>query len=110
MYTGSTSAVYGEYTGSCGDSYYPIDEDVFVLTLIADHTVTFETDGTIFDTLIYLRNSPCDTGTEIDCDDDGGYYLDSHISQSLSAGTYYFFLDGYDDYEYGSYTLTVTIS
>jgi hypothetical protein len=107
-FTGSISYGLGSYYGSC--SYYDGEEAVFALTLAASHSVTFETYGSSYDTLVYLRNSPCASGTEIDCDDDGGYSLDSYISASLAAGTYYFFLDAYEgSYDYGPWVLDVTI-
>ncbi len=110
VFMGATTYGTGSYTGSCDYYYYYYggDEHVFALTLAAAHTVTFETYGSAYDTLIYLRSSPCDTGTEIECDDDGGVGVDSYLSRSLAAGTYYLFLDGYDG-DYGSYTLTVSI-
>jgi hypothetical protein len=70
--------------------------------------VELATLGSSFDTVLYVRSDSC-TGDEVECDDDGGDDLDSYIGRDLTAGTYYVFLDGYDEYDAGAFRLEVTI-
>lgn len=79
----------------------------FTFTLSGASTVTLETTGSTYDTVLYVRQDSC-SGTEVDCDDDGGYGLDSALSLSLTAGTYYVALDAFDSTYSGYYLLDVT--
>jgi hypothetical protein len=93
---------------ACAGGSGSLGQDVwFTFTLSSPATVTFATLGSTYDTVLYVRSGSC-TGSEIACDDDGGSGLDSYISQSFAAGTYYLVLDGFSSYAVGDYTLTVT--
>jgi hypothetical protein len=106
-YTGSTSGTSAHSPSTCGSGSGP--EWVYAITPTSTSSVTFATEGTSWDTCVYVRSDSCTTGTEIGCDDDSGYSLDSLLTVTLSAGTtYYFFLDGYSSLAYGAFTLRVS--
>jgi hypothetical protein len=107
-YTGSTSGSSAHDPSECAwTSSGP--EWVFSIAPTSSCSVTFATAGSSFDTVLYVKSGSCTTGTEIGCNDDTYYGLDSELTVSLTGGsTYYLFLDGYDSYEYGSFTLSVT--
>jgi hypothetical protein len=105
-WTGSTSAGESLHDGSCGAANAP--EAVFQLVLVHDAIITLATHGSSFDTVLYVRHGACE-GTEVRCDDDGGGGLDSYLNLTLPSGTYFVFVDGYNEYEYGSYVLSVDI-
>jgi len=103
-YTGTTSGT-SAHSGSCGGSG---PEHVFSVEMTGSGWVTFETLGTSWDTVLYVRESPCATGSEAGCDDDGGSFLDSSLRVRLRAGTSYVFLDGFGSSSSGAFTLTVS--
>jgi hypothetical protein len=106
-YTGTTSGSSMYSPGTCGSGGGP--EWIFSITPTTSRSVTFATSGTSWDTVLYARSGSCTSGTEVGCDDDGGYSLDSLLTVSMTGGTaYYLFLDGYSSYDSGAYTLTVT--
>jgi hypothetical protein len=68
-------------------------------------TITFDTNGSAFDTILSLRDNTC--ATEIMCDDDSGASTQSLITQTnLAAGDYALYLDGYNS---GSGLFTVNV-
>jgi hypothetical protein len=107
-YYGTTSGT-GTYNPSTCAYSMSGPEWIYVITPSTTRSVTFATAGTSYDTVLYVRSSPCATGTEIACDDDGGSGVDSRLTVSLTGGsTYYLFMDGYSTSYYGPFTLTVS--
>jgi len=107
-YTGSNDmATHTINPTTCADSTGDGQDVWFTFTLTATTTVTLETYGSTYDTVLYILQGSC-TGAEVACDDDGGVSLDSYISTSLAAGTYYLVLDAYGSYDYGDYVLAAT--
>lgn len=103
--SGSTTTATNSYSGSCGGSTAP--ERIYAFTAPATGVYTIDTVGSSFDTILYVRTSSC-TGTELDCDDDGGGGTQSLVSVSLSsAQTVYIFVDGYSTYS-GSFALNIS--
>jgi len=105
-FTGSTSSAGDDYSGACGGSGGK--DRVFYLLLPNDADVEIATAGSDFDTVLYVRRDDCD-GTEVYCDDDGGFSLDSVISAMLPAGEYFIFLDGYSSGADGDFQLSVSV-
>ena len=71
-------------------------EEILLLTLDADSTVTVTTSGEEGDTVLYIREDCADPESEVDCSDDGEELgLFSQIEADLDAGTYYIFADTY---------------
>jgi cysteine-rich repeat protein len=92
----------------------PPDHDYYSFTLAAPGTATLTVhsvnDATSCpgDTLLHLDNS---TGMELTFNDDGGVFPCSSLSMPLPAGTYYTWVQGYqDNKQVGQYQLDLTIN
>jgi len=114
-FSGATGGSSG-LAGSCG-STGGAPEQVYQWTPSASGTATIQTcgAGTNFDTVLYVRNSPCATGSELPggCNDDActnstGLFRASRLTPTVTAGqTYFIVVDGYSTSS-GSFTLSVT--
>lgn len=92
-YTGDTTGNIGETKGSCGGD---AGEAVFYFVLNDPSFVHLDSVGTSFDSVLYVRTGVCNSGKEIDCDDDSAGQLAADLTFTiLYPGTYYVFLDGY---------------
>ncbi|MGI5865628.1 MAG: clostripain-related cysteine peptidase, partial [Myxococcales bacterium] len=106
-----TDGTYSFTTVGAADEHQPScqsndsSELVFRLEVTEPINVAFETSG--FDTVLYLRSS-C-TGADLYCNDDGGSDYGSRINALLAEGSYYLFVDGYDNAA-AAFTLTVNVS
>jgi hypothetical protein len=81
-------------------------ENVIVVRLDGPARVTATIVEGSYDTSIFLREGSCDDGPEIACDDDGGEGTLSRLSRELPAGTYFLFVDGFNE---NSGTATVEV-
>jgi hypothetical protein len=105
-FTGSTTCAGDDYSGTCGGSAGR--EIVFKFTLAATQDVFISTQGSSFDTVLYVRRGVCDSGTDIYCNDDEHGTLQSELNPvDLAAGTYYVFLDAYFSSSYGNYVFDI---
>lgn len=104
---GTTSGATDDFTPSCSSSstandiahefFFPGDLD----------TLTVSTDGSPFDTVLYIREATC-SATDLACDDDGGVGLQSLMElTNVPAGLYYLIVDGFFSNS-GAYTLSVS--
>lgn len=109
FFSGDTSGLNNDYTGSCGSSAGSKDA-AFQLVLTESKHVTASTDGSAFDTVLLLQSDPCGVGHEIQCDDDGADGGTSLIDRTLVAGTYYFIVDGFGTGSAGAYYLEVLVA
>ena len=82
------------------------DEDYFRVEIAEAGNLTVETTGTT-DTYGYLRR---EDDTILGQNDDGGDASNFRIVQSVTTGTYYVVVIGYDGTETGPYTLSVRFS
>lgn len=90
---GDTTGHSNETEGTCGGQ---AGEAVFFIVLNEPSFVHLDTSGTQFDSVLYVRTGVCNTGLEIDCDDDSAGNLAADLTFNiLYPGTYYIFLDGY---------------
>lgn len=89
---GDTGGASASNSGSCARSSKS-RERVYTFTLDRTATVTLDTVGSSYDTVLHLRNSGWG---EIGCDDDGAGDKKSRIVRTLQPGTYYVAVDGYD--------------
>ncbi len=105
-YTGTNSSMVDDYHGGCGGTGGR--DVVYRFTLTSSTFVHLDTNGSSYDTVLYLYGSSCGMGTPIQCDDDGGSGLQSMIERTLSAGTYYVVVDAYSSSYTGSYVLNIT--
>ena len=98
---GDTTGMPSLYDGSCaygtGSS-----EVVHRLVLTSPTDVHIDVDGYGLYPYVYIREGTCD-GTELGC----SYYYYSGIDVSLTAGTYYIIVDGYNSSYSGGFTLTL---
>jgi len=87
-------------------------EDVLAFVPPADGVYCFSTEGSRFDTVLYVRADACeDVAAEIACNDVGDFSagLQSSLDVPLQAdATYYVFIDGADADSDGPYVLTVS--
>jgi len=114
-FSGTTSGSSAQ-TGTCG-STGSAPEQVYQWTPNASGTATIQTcgAGTNFDTVLYIRNGSCATGSELPggCNDDAcpnstGLVRASRLTPTVTAGqTYFIIVDGYSTSS-GSFTLSVT--
>ena len=119
-FTGSTTGGVAANKGTCADTA-GAPERVYQWTPNSSGVADIETCSatlTTFDTVLYLRQSACDVGTQIACNDDTtgcAISLDgatprrgSRATPTVTAGqTYYIFVDGYGSNS-GSFSLSVT--
>lgn len=81
---------------------------VFSYTPTANGLLEIDTEGSSFDTVIYVRTACASTASELACDDDGGSSSTSALSTVVTAGTPLFIVvDGFDETERGAFTLHV---
>ncbi len=111
--TGTTARGESNHQGSCGNS--SAKEIVYRLEVPVRQRVTIEVDPR-FDAVLYLRKDCSESDTEVACNDDvqrpGGSgnrnnsMRPSRVDEVLDPGTYFVFVDGYDDAE-GNYRISV---
>jgi cysteine-rich repeat protein len=100
-----TTGGWSEFSGSCGGG--GTGEVVYEWTPDASGLATIETCGdTDFDTVVYVREAPCVSGSELACNDNA-CGVQSRLEMAVVAGqTYYIFVDGAGSAA-GDFTLTV---
>ncbi len=105
--SGTTAGLTDDFAPSCG-SAAGAPEAVYTLTVPGTlDSLTLDTNGSDYDTILYLRANECSTPV-IDCDDDGGDGLDSLIELTdVAPDVYYLYVDGSGSSS-GSYTLNVS--
>lgn len=104
--TGNTVGSASDFTGgSCGAGASP--DHVYSLVVPTASRLRFSTVGSGFDTVLSLFNSPCGTGTVVQCNDDA-IGTQSQFDAMVPAGTYFVVVDGFSSGRQGAYTLTVS--
>lgn len=101
--SGTTTDATADYSASCGGGAASKDR-VYKFTIGSTQTVTVDTIGSGYDTVLHLRDA---SFNEVACDDDSGGSLTSKITKSLTAGTYYAVVDGFGSAA-GNYNLHVS--
>src|SRR5205085_6861645 len=107
-FDGSSSAGNSGAAESCALSLHDA-LPIYAWTPSFTGTATIETCGgtTNFDSVLYVREADCSTGTELACNDDS-CGAQSRVNVSVTSGTtYYIFVDGLAGSS-GDFTLTVT--
>jgi hypothetical protein len=104
--TGSTAGAADVNSGTCGG--LGSGDQVFAFTAPTYGTYTFSTEGSDFDTVLYVRDGDC-LGYELACNDDAGpATATSEASISLQAGQLVLvFVDGFGGAS-GNFSLHVT--
>ncbi len=104
--SGSTDPANNDYQATCatsngGDVVYVMDNPV-------TQTVTIDTEGSNYDTVLYVRSMDCISGAIVGCDDDGGTGTTSMVRlTNLPAGRYFVIVDGWGT-NHGDFQLHVT--
>ncbi len=80
---------------------------VYALRVARDTTLTIDTLGSTFDTVVYVRRDPCQTGAQVACNDDSAG-LSSRVTFAASAGVYYVFVDGFGGGSRGNFVLNIS--
>ena len=104
--TGTTSGSPNQFSGTCGGNLSA--EKSYTWTAPSDGTYVFDTIGSSYDSVLYLRNGTC-AGSEIACNDDA-VGVDSQITLAMTTGQkVIIFVDGYNG-QGGNYNLHITCS
>lgn len=98
----------GSFMGSCGGFGFG-PENVHVLELKKKSSVRIEVNPGGFDSVIYIRRSCEAKSSEVACNDDAGSTKQSVIETALEKGTYYVFVDGCKENDFGNYTIRAVI-
>ena len=104
--SGTTAAAHDDYTPTCQSSSSLDLAHALVLPVPVD-TLTIDTLGSSFDTVLAVTPLSCASASELACDDDdaGSGTLQSSVTlTSVAAGTYAVIVDGFSG-ESGAYTL-----
>jgi hypothetical protein len=99
LISGATNGTGDDYAGTCGGGQAPeVVYEVALTAPVEELLVATDRPGTNFDTLIHLRDTCDDGGTELACDDDSGNGNRSmlHVGP-LAAGRYFLFIGGHDN-------------
>jgi Cys-rich repeat protein len=107
-----TTAGAGVHGGSCGGGPASA-EAVYVFSVDADTPVCLDTNGSLYDTVLYVRTACGDAASEVGCDDDDGVGTQSLLEiQAVANVDYFVFVDGFTGFagtNQGDYTLNVAI-
>jgi hypothetical protein len=112
-FTADTSTGTALYEGSCASFSTGGKELVYSLHLATAQRLNFSSHGASgVDPVIYVRNSPCATGTEVAgacADNTIGGKNETLTGLNLTAGDYLLFVDSYSSSSSGSQTVTVSV-
>ncbi len=104
----------GEVGGSCGGGVES-PEDVWLFEFDEDQEVCFDTRGTEFDSVLYIRTACDDPQGEVACNDDNnaiaGQFRSAITLNAAAATAYYVYVDGFTGFGGGNggvYQLNVT--
>ncbi|MEZ4408034.1 MAG: MopE-related protein [Polyangiales bacterium] len=105
--SGSTTAANNDYTPTCAMSSAP--DVAYVFRNPARQTVTIDTEGSSFDTMLQVFRADCSPANAIACDDDGGTGTASRlVLRDLEPGTYFVVVDGWGS-SAGAFALTLSV-
>jgi len=101
--TGTTTSGASDTSGSCGGSSGP--DIAYTWTAPAGGTYTFDTVGSSFDNVLYIKDATC-TGTNLVCNNGTGN--SSTVTQTVTAGQrVVVVIDGYLSTSYGPFVLNI---
>lgn len=111
LFTGTTVGLSPDYmTRTTCRTTSASNDAVFELTLTSPRRVLATTEGSLFDTTLHIHNGMCTDMGEIECNDDAnGGTRTSQLDVMLSAGTYYFIVDGFGSFSTGTYFLEIQL-
>ena len=102
--TGTTASAHANYTTGCGSSA-SANDITFALELpVAVQSLTVDTIGSAFDTILAVTTSTCMPANELGCNDDGSGVQSVVTLANVAAGSYAVVVDGYSTNS-GAFTL-----
>jgi len=103
--SGTTSGGDNDVGGTCGG--FEANDATFTWVAPATGTVTIDTNGSDFDTVLYLLEGASCGGAELACDDDGGNIVDSSLTLDVTMGeALVIVIDGYGN-DAGAFVLNI---
>lgn len=109
VFTGSTATLRRDYQAPC-QTAMTSEDAVFRFTVTSRARVNFSTEGSSFDTVLWVTSADACPGRAVPgaCNDDGpGLGTASSLNTVLEPGSYYVFIGGFSAAARGNYTLTV---
>jgi hypothetical protein len=99
---------YAEDSLAACTNFSNAPEVVYAFTPVSSQSYTIDTEGSSYDTYLYIKTGgACPGNTHVACDDDNGSGTLSSITVFLNAGqTYYVFVDGFSTSS-GAYVLRI---
>lgn len=105
--TGTTTSASADFSPSCNSSTTAPEIAHLISFPGALATLTVDTFGSSFDTVLEVRAGDCATGMSLGCNDDTGGTQSSVSMTDVDAGIYFISVDGFGSRS-GAYTLNVT--
>lgn len=112
---GTTAGFTDDYDEACPYPGNGAPDVVYAYSPGTSVTVDLDLCGSSFDTKLYIYENTVTPGVPYDCNDDFyfndtcGMYVSRIQAVLLSAGnTYYIVIDGYDEFSYGDYLITIS--
>jgi hypothetical protein len=102
-HTGTTVGAHGNYTPSCQSST-SLDLTYALVLPVPVATLTIDTAGSAFDTVLAVTTRACTSTAELGCNDDSIGVQSQVTLTNVAAGTYAVVVDGYSTNS-GAYTL-----
>lgn len=109
-FSADTTAARDDYQGGCAFNNQTGGKDlVYHVNLPTPRSVTFSATGlSQVDPVIYVRESPCQTGRTLACADGSDVAETEMLFLPYAVGDLYFFIDGWDSSASGESTVTVS--
>lgn len=105
--TGTTMGARDDYQPMCATSTAP--DVAFVFRNPTRQTVTIDTEGSGFDTMLVVYRADCTVANVLGCDDDSAGGTSSRVVlNDLVPGTYYIVVDGWNTAS-GAFTLNLSL-
>jgi len=80
---GTTAGADNTVAGTCGG--FTSGDDTYLFTADTDGLYVFDTIGSAYDTVLFLRDADC-SGTELACNDNYSFFQESQVGITLAAG------------------------
>ncbi|MBK8169540.1 MAG: hypothetical protein IPK60_04255 [Sandaracinaceae bacterium] len=106
--TGTTSGHAGAFSAQCGGNA-PGPDAVHVLDITEPSRVRINQQYEEYDGVLYIRSDCNDPDSELLCNDDAEDQSHSRIANTLQAGRYFVYTDGFTAASAGEYTLTAEV-
>jgi len=106
--SGTTAGATNDYTPSCSTSSTAADKAYALVLPVTVDTLTIDTNGSAYDTVLALSDNTCTAADELACADDGGSGngASSFTKTAVAPGAYSIIVDGYQANE-GAFLLHV---